>query len=160
MTSVNYPLKTTTYHLFDESLRGRTWRPCGFPTPARSGVHFRHVAPTMFLKRPPNRTRTGKPSATASSTAQTPSAALPRKPTRKRTNESATIRSPRGGVWSIARGLARNVDTYKQHRANCDLPRRNDLHGKGSLSEEALAGFTRFFLQTCLDQARFMENLC
>jgi hypothetical protein len=55
------------------SLRGRTWRPCGFPTPARSGVHFRHVAPTMLLKRPPNRTRIGKPSATTSSTAQAPS---------------------------------------------------------------------------------------
>lgn len=64
-----------------------------------------------------------------------------------------------GGVWSIARGLARNVDAYKQHLANCDLPRRNDLDGRGNLSEEALAGFTRFFLETCLDQVRFMEDL-
>ena len=64
-----------------------------------------------------------------------------------------------GGIWSIARGLARNVDTYKQHLANCDLPRRNDLDGRGSLSEEALAEFTRFFLQICLDQVKFMEEL-
>jgi Fic family protein len=64
-----------------------------------------------------------------------------------------------GGIWSIARGLARNVDAYKQHLANCDLPRRNDLDGRGSLSEEALAEFTRFFLETCLDQVRFMEEL-
>jgi Fic family protein len=64
-----------------------------------------------------------------------------------------------GGVWSIARGLARNVDTYKGHLANCDLPRRNDLDGRGQLSEEMLAEFTRFFLETCLDQVRFMENL-
>lgn len=64
-----------------------------------------------------------------------------------------------GSVWSIARGLARNVDAYKQHLANCDLQRRNDLDGRGNLSEEALAGFTHFFLQTCLDQARFMEDL-
>ena len=64
-----------------------------------------------------------------------------------------------GGIWSIARGLARNVDAYKQHLANCDLPRRNDLDGRGSLSEEALAEFTRFFLKTCLDQVTFMEEL-
>ena len=64
-----------------------------------------------------------------------------------------------GGVWSIARGLARNVDAYKTHLANCDLPRRNDLDGRGHLSEEALAEFTLFFLETCLDQVRFMEDL-
>jgi Fic family protein len=64
-----------------------------------------------------------------------------------------------GGLWSIARGLARNVDAYKRRLANCDLPRRNDLDGRGSLSEEALAEFTRFFLETCLDQVKFMEEL-
>ncbi len=64
-----------------------------------------------------------------------------------------------GGIWSIARGLARNVDTYKQHLANCDLSRRNDLDGRGNLSEEALATFTEFFLTTCIDQVKFMEEL-
>lgn len=64
-----------------------------------------------------------------------------------------------GGIWSIARGLARNVDTYKQYLANCDQTRRNDLDGRGHLSEEALAEFTEFFLQTCLDQVKFMEEL-
>ena len=64
-----------------------------------------------------------------------------------------------GGVWSIARGLARRVEEYKQLLANCDLPRRNDLDGRGNLSEEALAAFTRFFLETGLDQVRFMEDL-
>lgn len=64
-----------------------------------------------------------------------------------------------GGVWSIARGLARNVETYKALLANCDLPRPNDLDGRGNLSEEALVDFTRFFLTTCLDQVRFMEEL-
>ncbi|MEW8026889.1 MAG: Fic family protein [Candidatus Thiodiazotropha endolucinida] len=64
-----------------------------------------------------------------------------------------------GGVWSIARGLARNVQSYKSHLAECDLPRRNDLDGRGNLSEEALASFTRFFLETCLDQVKFMEEL-
>ncbi len=64
-----------------------------------------------------------------------------------------------GGVWSIARGLARNVGQYKSLLANCDLQRRNDLDGCGNLSEEALIEFTRFFLQTCLDQVAFMEDL-
>jgi Fic family protein len=64
-----------------------------------------------------------------------------------------------GGIWSIARGLARNVRSYKNHLAECDLPRRNDLDGRGNLSEEGLASFTRFFLETCLDQVKFMEEL-
>jgi Fic family protein len=64
-----------------------------------------------------------------------------------------------GAVWSVARGLARNVQTYKQLLANCDLPRRNDLDGRGSLSEEALGDVTEFFLKVCLDQVNFMESL-
>jgi Fic family protein len=64
-----------------------------------------------------------------------------------------------GALWSIARGLARNVDAYKAHLAACDLPRRNDLDGRGNLSEESLAEFTRFFLTVCLDQVTFMEGL-
>ena len=64
-----------------------------------------------------------------------------------------------GAIWSISRGLARNVRDYKTHLANCDLPRRNDLDGRGTLSEEALAEFTAYFLKTCLDQVSFMESL-
>lgn len=64
-----------------------------------------------------------------------------------------------GGVWSVSRGLARNVAAYKGHLASCDLPRRNDLDGRGALGEEELARFTRFFLETCVDQVTFMEGL-
>lgn len=64
-----------------------------------------------------------------------------------------------GGVWSIARGLARHESAYKGHLMACDLPRRNDLDGRGHLSEEALAEFTRFFFTTCIDQVKFMEGL-
>jgi Fic family protein len=64
-----------------------------------------------------------------------------------------------GAIWSIARGLARNVDKYKQHLADCDQTRRNDLDGRGNLSEESLAEFTHFFLTVCLDQVKFMEGL-
>lgn len=64
-----------------------------------------------------------------------------------------------GAVWSIARGLARTASEYKQHLANCDRSRRNDLDGRGNLSEEAVADFTRYFLNTCIDQVTFMEAL-
>lgn len=64
-----------------------------------------------------------------------------------------------GGIWSVSRALARSESSYKSHLAACDAPRRNDLDGRGALSEEALAAFTRFFLETCLDQVRFMEEL-
>lgn len=64
-----------------------------------------------------------------------------------------------GGIWSVARGLARSVTKYKELLSNCDLQRRNDLDGRGNLSEEALAEFTRYFLETSLDQVTFMENL-
>ena len=64
-----------------------------------------------------------------------------------------------GAVWSVARGLARDAEEYKRHLAACDAPRRNDLAGRGNLSEESLATFTEFFLKTCIDQVSFMENL-
>jgi len=64
-----------------------------------------------------------------------------------------------GGVWSIARGLARSEGTYKSKLMACDAERRNDLDGRGHLSEEALADFTGFFLSICIDQVDFMERL-
>jgi len=63
------------------------------------------------------------------------------------------------GIWSVARGLARNEPQYKQLLANCDQLRRNDLDGRETLSEEALAEFTRFFMEICLDQIAFMNRL-
>ncbi|HRD78067.1 MAG TPA: Fic family protein, partial [Hyphomicrobiaceae bacterium] len=64
-----------------------------------------------------------------------------------------------GALWSIARGFARNEAAYKGHLAACDLGRRNDLDGRGNLSEEALADFTRFVLTTAIDQVEFMRGL-
>ena len=58
-----------------------------------------------------------------------------------------------GAVRSVARGLARRGNDYKLLLANCDLTRRNDLDGRGTLSEEALAEFTQFFLKVCIDQS-------
>ena len=64
-----------------------------------------------------------------------------------------------GAVWSVARGLARAEARYKQHLAAADLTRRNDLDGRGNLSEEALAEFTAFFIEVAIDQVSFMRGL-
>jgi Fic family protein len=64
-----------------------------------------------------------------------------------------------GGVWSIARGLARQETEYKSHLEECDDLRHGDLDGRGNLSEASLAAFAEFFLRTCLDQIAFMRSL-
>lgn len=63
------------------------------------------------------------------------------------------------GLWSVARGLARQEAAYKRDLAACDEPRRGDLDGRGTLSEAALADFAAFFLQSCIDQVDFMVGL-
>lgn len=63
------------------------------------------------------------------------------------------------GLWSVARGLARQEAAYKRHLAACDEPRRGDLDGRGTLSEAALADFAVLFLQSCIDQVEFMAGL-
>lgn len=64
-----------------------------------------------------------------------------------------------GGVWSVARGLARRQQDYKAHLIACDQSRISDVDGRGNLSEQALTEFTRFFLEICIDQVEFMEGL-
>lgn len=64
-----------------------------------------------------------------------------------------------GAIWSVSRGFARSDGRYKELLAACDMRRRNDLDGRGTLSEESLIAFTRFFLNICLDQVRFMRDL-
>lgn len=64
-----------------------------------------------------------------------------------------------GALWSISRGLARKVDSYKSLLAACDLKRRNDLDGRGNLSEEELIKFTKFFMDVCIDQVEYMTDL-
>ena len=63
------------------------------------------------------------------------------------------------GVWSPLRGLARSPARYCELLANADLPRHNDLDGRGPLSEEGLIAFCDYFLDTCIEQAAFMSQL-
>ena len=63
------------------------------------------------------------------------------------------------GIWSPLRGLARSQPRYYELLANADLHRRNDLDGRGNLSEEGLVAFCDYFLDMCMDQATFMSQL-
>lgn len=62
------------------------------------------------------------------------------------------------GLWSPMRGLARTHEQYYAKLSNADLPRRNDLDGRGQLSQEELVAFAGYFLDVCLDQVRFMRE--
>jgi Fic family protein len=62
-------------------------------------------------------------------------------------------------IWSISRGLARNVTDYKAKLMAADEPRRSDLDGRGNLTQAGLEDFSCFFLTTCVDQITFMEKL-
>lgn len=63
------------------------------------------------------------------------------------------------GLWSVSRGLARNVAEYKRLLMAADEPRHGDYDGRGALSHAALVDFCRFFLECALDQVRFMREL-
>ena len=62
-------------------------------------------------------------------------------------------------LWSISRGLARKVETYKSTLMAADAARKGDLDGRGSLSHEELVNFCRYFLATCIDQVEFVTKL-
>lgn len=62
-------------------------------------------------------------------------------------------------LWSVARGLARTDTEYKARLMAADGPRQGDLDGRGALSQTALVAFCRYFLECCIDQVDFMEEL-
>jgi Fic family protein len=66
------------------------------------------------------------------------------------------------GLWSISRGLARGIESrteYMNMMDHADMPRQGDLDGRGNLSLRALREFCQWFLEVCLDQVRFMEEM-
>jgi len=62
-------------------------------------------------------------------------------------------------LWSVSRGLARRSSDYKRLLMAADEPGRGDLDGRGALSHSALVEFCVFFLESCLDQVRYMREL-
>jgi Fic family protein len=63
------------------------------------------------------------------------------------------------GLWTLSRGLARFRDRYYASLAAADRPRHDDYDGRGNLSAGGLRDFCQFFLETALDQIRFMRGL-
>ena len=64
-----------------------------------------------------------------------------------------------GTLWSVARGLAKNVSTYKQLLMTADSERQGDRDGRGTLSEKTLTAFAKFFLEICIDQVDYMGSI-
>lgn len=64
-----------------------------------------------------------------------------------------------GSLWSMSRGLAKASEQYKAHLAGADEPRQSDLDGRGNLTEQGLAAFCRFAMQTAIDQAQYMASM-
>lgn len=63
------------------------------------------------------------------------------------------------GLWSLARGFARDTDAYYRALAQADMPRQGESDGKGILSKRGLIYFTKYFIDTALDQVRFFNDL-
>ncbi|WP_269505811.1 Fic family protein [Burkholderia sp. IMCC1007] len=63
------------------------------------------------------------------------------------------------GLWSPLRGLAREDGRYYSTLSEADQTRRNDLDGRGNLSQEGLVKFAQFFLACCEDQVGFMVHM-
>jgi Fic family protein len=75
-------------------------------------------------------------------------------------SQAALIQHGAGSaLWSVSRGLARDVQTYYDRLSDADSPRRGDLDGRGNLSEAGLVAFAKHFLATCLDQLTFMGTM-
>ncbi|MGK7876702.1 MAG: Fic family protein [Xenococcaceae cyanobacterium] len=62
-------------------------------------------------------------------------------------------------LWSVSRGLARNISKYKGLLMGADRERWNDLDGRGNLTARGLQEFCQFFLEICIDQVEFMRSL-
>lgn len=75
--------------------------------------------------------------------------------------DACLMRLPLPGysLWNVSRGLARRRDDYMTALSSADAPRCNDYDGRGNLSNNGLVAFCRFFLDVCLDQIAFMQNL-
>ncbi len=63
------------------------------------------------------------------------------------------------GLWTASRGLARSRARYLEALSAADAERWNDYDGRGAHSHAGLVAFCQFFLDTCLDQIRFMSSL-
>lgn len=74
-------------------------------------------------------------------------------------SHAALYRDFTSGLWSVCRGLARTQQNYYANLEYADESRRDDLDGRGNLSEAGLWNFCHYFLTVCLDQVSFMHKI-
>lgn len=63
------------------------------------------------------------------------------------------------GLWSITRGFGRDTKSYYAALAEADKPRQGNLDGRGILSDSGLLCFTKYFIDTALDQVSYFSDL-
>ena len=63
------------------------------------------------------------------------------------------------GLWSITRGFGRDTQKYYAALAEADKPRQGNTDGRGKLSDAGLIEFTKYFIDTALDQVQFFSGL-
>jgi Fic family protein len=63
------------------------------------------------------------------------------------------------GLWSITRGFGREVQNYYAALAEADKPRQGNTDGRGILSDSGLTHFTKYFIDTALDQVTYFSDL-
>lgn len=62
------------------------------------------------------------------------------------------------GLWTLSRGLARNVEHYKSLLAQADGKRMNDFDGRGRMSDRKLFEFCAYLLDMGRDQIDYMAK--
>lgn len=63
------------------------------------------------------------------------------------------------GLWSITRGFGRDTKSYYDALAQADKSRQGNTDGRGILSNAGLIYFTKYFIDTALDQVEYFSNL-
>jgi len=63
------------------------------------------------------------------------------------------------GLWSITRGFGRDKQAYYAALAQADKPRQGGNDGRGILSDAGLIYFTKYFIDTALDQVEYFSGL-
>ncbi|MDF1692889.1 MAG: Fic family protein [Zhongshania sp.] len=63
------------------------------------------------------------------------------------------------GLWSITRGFGRDTSSYYKALARADMARQGASDGRGILSDKGLLDFTKYFIDTALDQVKFFTDL-
>ncbi len=59
----------------------------------------------------------------------------------------------------LTRGFGRDTKAYYSALAQADKPRHGDTDGRGALSDSGLIHFTKYFIDTALDQVKYFSGL-